>query len=273
MTFDVSTNDVIVTIDFPSNSGYVQAFVGWTGLTWNDSFATFDNNIWSNNGSASRLTSKQHFNPIFQFSAFRTYGVIKNDTHMTSGNFTVSYGSDKVLQNKLNDISSKLESINFAIAELNSNNSTHLVRIWQRLNFLNDTCTNIDEKLDRIIELLEGEGITPEPTPKPSDDDKSTVSNYESTEKEIFNKTDNTEIVNSQQEGLMSFIKAAPSTIYFASNIFNKLVNGKITILVYAAIIIAVFPVLIGVASNLGSSERHSDMRGNRGSGKGGKGK
>lgn len=241
--FDNSKNDFIVDIDYDVNSGYVVCDVVFTGLNWNEGFSSFDTHKWSSveDGTVSRVTFSQHFNTIFQFSAFRCYGNTLNGTGLPTGNYTISYGNDKVLQNKINDISNKLNTINSTLISIKSQDLQKYNEMISLLQNIYNSDKTIIQKLDTIISLLQGNA-----SDKPSQSDKDTFSNAQKAEDDLKSSTDPTTHINSGQDSLLSFFTTAPKTISFGSQLFNRLVSGKVFILITGALVLAVFPVLLG---------------------------
>ena len=82
----------------------------WTDLVWNTwSTVTGSGSVDSSGNSILSLW----FNPdIFRISAVRTYGAIRNGSGMTTGDYTISYGEDKVISQRLDSIISILQQQN-----------------------------------------------------------------------------------------------------------------------------------------------------------------
>lgn len=106
----------------------------------------------------------------------------------------------------------------------------------------------INSKLDSIISAIEniGGAATVDPSKQPSQDDKNTIDDTEKKQDSLIGDTDPTNDINNINDSVISFIKSAPSTLSFAKSIFERLVVGHFSTLVFASISLAVFPLLLG---------------------------
>lgn len=81
----------------------------------------------------------------------------------------------------------------------------------------------------------------------PSQSDKDTINNTESKQDELMESTNPTDKTESLQTDLMSFANSAPDTLNVAKSMFDRLVTGKIGIIVFGSVCLAIFPLLINV--------------------------
>lgn len=89
----------------------------WSDLVWNTWNTVSGSGSTDSNGNGNLSL---WFNPdIFKISAVRTYGAIRNGSGMTTGDYTISYGEDKAISQRLDSIISLLQSQN-----ANTNNIT-----------------------------------------------------------------------------------------------------------------------------------------------------
>lgn len=79
----------------------------WSDLVWNSwNTVTGSGSVDSSGNSILSLW----FNPdIFKISAVRTYGAIRNGSGMSTGDYTISYGEDKAISQRLDSIISLLQ--------------------------------------------------------------------------------------------------------------------------------------------------------------------
>lgn len=186
----------------------------------------------------------------FNGSAFRIRAVRCHNVEFTSQSdfpvsltvsATVNWGTDTYLNESLYNISSKLTTINNTLNALKTQDLEKYNSMISLLQNIYNSDKTIIDKLDTIISLLQGNE-----SDKPSQSDKDTISNADKAENDLREQTDPTEKINSGQDSLLSFFSTAPRTISFGSEIFNRLVDGKLIILILGAVTLAVFPALLG---------------------------
>lgn len=89
----------------------------WSDLVWNTWNTVSGSGSTDSNGNGNLSL---WFNPdIFKISAVRTYGAIRNGSGKTTGDYTISYGEDKAVSQRLDSIISLLQNQN-----ANTNNIT-----------------------------------------------------------------------------------------------------------------------------------------------------
>lgn len=109
----------------------------------------------------------------------------------------------------------------------------------------------IQQKLDDILSALNDfNGIDTSKAPQQSD--KDTINSTESKQDELMESTNPTEKTESLQTDLMSFVNSAPDTLNVAKSMFDRLVSGKIGIIVFGSVCLAIFPLLINVIKGRG---------------------
>lgn len=91
----------------------------WSDLVWNTWNTISGSGQIGTNGLS---TLSLWFNPdIFKISAVRFYGSIVNDSSITTGDYTICYGEDKVISERLDSIISLLEQQNANTNKITSN--------------------------------------------------------------------------------------------------------------------------------------------------------
>lgn len=91
----------------------------WSDLVWK-SWNVMPGSASLNGNGLSIMTLDLNAN-MFKFSAVRTFGSLRNDTGMTTGDYNICYGEDKVISEKLDTIITLLEQQNANTDKVTSN--------------------------------------------------------------------------------------------------------------------------------------------------------
>lgn len=108
-----------------------------------------------------------------------------------------------------------------------------------------------NEKLDNIYSVLQSL-IDDDTSKAPQQSDKDAINSTESKQDELMESTNPTDKTESLQTDLMSFVNSAPDTLNVAKSMFDRLVSGKIGIIVFGSVCLAIFPLLINVIKGRG---------------------
>ena len=112
----------------------------WSDLVWNSWNTITGSGHIAGTGIS---TLELWFNPtVFKISAVRSYGSIRNESGITTGDYTIVYGEDKVIAQRLDSIISLLEQQNANTNKITSNADKNA----------NDIQSNNDKNTQSIID-------------------------------------------------------------------------------------------------------------------------